>query len=90
MKIDYHQIGTAIRDMRRKRKLTQGVLAEAADVGVTHISHIESGNTVPSLKTFIAILNSLDASADEVLRGNMKKSEHVLDGQLALDMEGAE
>ncbi len=36
-------------------------------MGTTHISHIETGNTIPSLKTFLAIVNVLGCSADELL-----------------------
>jgi transcriptional regulator with XRE-family HTH domain len=86
MKIDYSSIGRVIREKRKAKKISQEVLAKSADIGIAHISHIESGSTIPSLKTFIAILNSLDASADEILRGNLKKSKYVLDGELAETM----
>ena len=65
--VDYKFIGDRIRSIRLKKKLTQAQLAEAVGVGVTHISHIETGNTVPSLQTLIEIINSLDCSADEIL-----------------------
>ena len=48
--IDYKSIGTRIRAVRQEKKLTQEQLAEAVGVGVTHISHIETGNSVPSLQ----------------------------------------
>jgi transcriptional regulator with XRE-family HTH domain len=86
MNIDYASIGKVLREKRKGKKFSQEKVAEMADVGVTHISHIESGSTIPSLKTFIAILNSLDASADEVLRGSLRKSKYVLDGELAETM----
>ncbi len=47
--------------------MTQEKLAEAVQVGLTHISHIETGNTIPSLKTFLVIVNVLDCSASELL-----------------------
>lgn len=64
--IDYKGIGIRIRDMRKTRKLTQEQLAEAAGVGVTHISHIETGNSIPSLQVMVDIINALDCSADEL------------------------
>ena len=36
-------------------------------VGVTHISHIETGNGVPSLQVIVDIINALECSADELL-----------------------
>ena len=56
-----------IREFRRAQKLTQEQLAEAVGVGVTHISHIETGTSIPSLKVLIDIINVLGCSADELL-----------------------
>lgn len=55
--IDYKTIGRKIRERRIACNLSQEKLAELCDVGTTHISHIETGNCIPSLKVFIAILN---------------------------------
>ena len=54
MQIDYNDIGRRIRAARMKKRVTQEQLAAAIDMGTTHISHIETANTVPSLKTFVA------------------------------------
>ena len=61
--IDYKSIGVRIRAVRLEKKLTQEQLAEAAGVGVTHISHIETGNSVPSLQVMVDIINALGCSA---------------------------
>ena len=53
--------------MRRGDMAGQGRLSEIIGVGPSHMSHIESGSTVPSLEVFISILNALDCSADELL-----------------------
>ena len=47
--------------------MTQEQLAEAVHVGTTHISHIETGHTIPSLQTFVDIINALHCSADDLL-----------------------
>lgn len=65
--IDYKDVGTRIRAVRQSKKMTQERLADAVGVGVTHISHIETGNSIPSLQVFVDILNTLDCSADELL-----------------------
>ena len=56
--IDYKSIGARIRTVRLAKKLTQEQLAEAAGVGVTHISHIETGNSIPSLQVLVDIINA--------------------------------
>ncbi len=65
--IDYSSIGQKIKAARLNKSITQEQLAEAAGVGVTHISHLETGSGTVSLKVLIAILNYLECSADEVL-----------------------
>ena len=60
--------------LRGSRNMTQEQLANEVGVVVTHISHIETGNSVPSLKTLIDIINALDCSADELLCIEIKKS----------------
>lgn len=65
--IDYASIGIKIKNARIQKNITQEKLAEAVGVGVTHISHLETGSGTVSLKVFIAIANYLDCSVDELL-----------------------
>ena len=55
--IDYASIGQKVKQMRLKKGATQEQLAEAVGVGVTHISHMENGTGLVSLKVFLAIVN---------------------------------
>jgi transcriptional regulator with XRE-family HTH domain len=82
MQIDYLDIGQRIRAERTKQKISQEKLAEMVDVGTTHISHIETGNTIPSMKTFIAIINALNLSSDELLRNHIQKAKHIFENEL--------
>lgn len=75
--IDYKVIGGKIRKRRLECNLSQEQLAELCDVGTTHISHIETGNCIPSLKVFIAILNALSCSADELICDELNNAEHT-------------
>lgn len=70
MKLD--TIGKNIRKFREIKKLRQEDLAEKTDLTTNYIGMIERGEKIPSLETFINILNSLGVSADMVLS-------HVLD-----------
>ena len=81
--IDYKTIGSKIRSRRLACNLSQEQLAEVCDVGTTHISHIETGNCIPSLKVFISILNALSCSADELLCDELSKAEHTYTSQLS-------
>lgn len=80
--IDYKGIGIRIRDVRKTKKMTQEQLAEAAGVGVTHISHIETGNSVPSLQVMVDIINALGCSADELLCIEINQARPLLNNWL--------
>lgn len=67
MAIDYADIGQRIKAKRIEKGLTQEKLSELVGIGPSHMSHIESGSTVPSFEVFITLLNALDCSADELL-----------------------
>lgn len=62
MKLD--TIGKNIRKFREIKKLRQEDLAEKTDLTTNYIGMIERGEKIPSLETFINILNSLGVSAD--------------------------
>lgn len=65
--IDYKAMGSQIRKARKKKRLTQEQLAERVNVGIAHISHIETGSNVPSLQVLVDIANVLDVSVDTLL-----------------------
>ncbi|MGN1422086.1 MAG: helix-turn-helix domain-containing protein [Oscillospiraceae bacterium] len=67
--MDYYAIGQRIRKIRKANSLSQEQLAERVGISVTHMSHIETGNTKLSLEVFSEIAQSLDARADELLFG---------------------
>lgn len=83
MAIDYKDIGQRIKQQRMEKGLTQERLSEAIGVGPSHMSHIESGSTVPSLEVFISILNVLDCSADELLCRETKAGKPLLNSWLS-------
>ncbi len=80
--IDYASIGYQIRRIRLQKGVTQEQLAEAAGVGVTHISHLETGAGTVSLKVFLAIINYLDCSADEILCKEIPQARPIVNNWL--------
>lgn len=83
MPIDYKDIGQRVKRLRIEKGLTQEQLSEKIGVGPSHMSHIESGATVPSLEVFISILNALDCSADELLCRETKTGKPLLNSWLS-------
>ena len=80
--IDYTAIGKIIKASRIAKGLTQEQLAEIVGIGPSHMSHIESGKTVPSIEVFVALVNALDASADELLCKEVKTAKSHLNNWL--------
>ena len=81
--IDYASIGFKVRQARKKKGITQEQLAEAVGVGVTHISHLETGAGTVSLKVFVAIVNYLNCSVDELLCKEVLTARPLVDNWLA-------
>lgn len=81
--IDYTSIGQKVKQIRLNKSVTQEQLAEAVGVGVTHISHLETGSGTVSLKVFLAIVNYLECSADEILCKEINVARPIVDSWLA-------
>lgn len=85
MKLD--TIGKNIRKFREIKKLRQEDLAEKTDLTTNYIGRIERGEKIPSLETFINILNSLGVSADMVLSDVLDNGYKVKDSLLNEKLE---
>ena len=85
MKLD--TIGKNIRKFREIKKLRQDDLAEKTDLTTNYIGMIERGEKIPSLETFINILNSLGVSADMVLSDVLDNGYKVKDSLLNEKLE---
>ena len=80
-------IGKNIRKFREIKKLRQEDLAEKTDLTTNYIGMIERGEKIPSLETFINILNSLGVSADMVLSDVLDNGYTVKDSLLNEKLE---
>ena len=65
--VQYNSIWTNIRKFRTEKKLRQEDLAERAGLSANYIGMVERGEKIPSLESFISIVNALGVSADMVL-----------------------
>lgn len=65
--MDYYKIGQRIRKYRKANRLSQEQLAEIIGISITHLSHIETGNTKLSLSVFVSIAKALSIQTDELL-----------------------
>ena len=65
--MNYCEIGQKIRKYRKVRGYSQEQLSEQVNISVTHLSHIETGNTKLSLPVLVAISKVLDIQTDDLL-----------------------
>lgn len=79
--LDYKLIGAKIRELRKKKGLSQEQLAERIWISTTHMSHIETGTTKLSLPVLVDLAIALDVGADDILmtQPNLRKKTAVED-----------
>lgn len=65
--MDYYAIGQRIRKIRKAHRLSQEMLAEQVGISITHMSHIETGNTKLSLPVLVDLAAVLGVRTDDLL-----------------------
>lgn len=80
-------IGKHISEFRHLRKLRQEDLAEITGLSTNYIGAVERGEKIPSLETFIDILNALSVSADMVLSDVLQEGYQVKSTKLSDQMK---
>ena len=61
-------VGSRIRETRKRLKLSQSELAELLQISTSHMSDIENGKTNIGLDIFMRLTEALQVSADWLLR----------------------
>lgn len=76
-------LGQRIREQRRAKGWTMEQLSEKIEVSPNYVGEIERGGKVPSLETFIRIVEVLEVSADVLIRDSVAPASHVADDELS-------
>ena len=82
------ELGSMIRKVRLMKGYTQEVLAEKADIGLMYYGEIERGVKMPSMKTFINIIEALEISADYILQNELSSGKEYVFDELTKKLEG--
>jgi len=80
--MDYYAIGQRIRQARKARGLSQEALAEKVQISVTHMSHIETGNTKLSLAVLVDIAVALEVCTDQLLFEEQTNAKTIADDKI--------
>ena len=89
--VDYKSTGKKLRSYRAKCGWSLKECSEKIGISSRYLADIERGDKVPKLETFILILNTLTASADDVLQDSLivgyeTKSNDIIRKLSALDV----
>lgn len=76
--MNYFEIGQRVRKYRKAMGLSQEELAEKTGISVTHMSHIETGNTKLSLTVLVKIAETLQVSTDALLFDNTSATKNSI------------
>ena len=85
--MDKLTMGDRIREARKKNGLTQEQLAERLDVSVEFVSKIERGLNMPSIPVFIKFVETLNVSADYLLRDSVSTGKLLGDNDIGRKIE---
>lgn len=85
--MEMETIGRNIKKYRIEKKLRQEDLAGKTNLSANYIGMVERGEKLPSLETFISILNALEISADMVLADVLKQGYIVKNSLLEENMK---
>ena len=82
--MNYFEIGQRIRKYRKEKGYSQEAFAEAVGVSVTHMSHIETGNTKLSLPVLVKAAEVLEVRTDDLLATRPSCKENTVEELEAL------
>ncbi len=75
--MEQNSIGKNIRKYRLEKNMKQDQLAEKAGLSPNYIGMVERGEKVPSLYSFISIVNSLEVTADMILCDELNRGYEI-------------
>jgi len=79
-------LGKRIKELRKKRGLTQETLAEYANIEIPSLSNIENGKNYPNYGTLEKISNALDVNPYELYLFDYYKDANELIGEMTNKM----
>lgn len=82
------EVGARIKAARKKRGIRQTDLAEKLNISPSHMSNIETGDTNYGVDILMRITETLQVSADELLRTNVPQVNAVYSAELEELMAG--
>ena len=86
--MDKIAIGRRLREVRLEKGYTQQAIVKKADIGSMYLSEIERGLKMPSLSSFVKIVEALEVSADYILRDELTAGQDYIYDALTQKLQG--
>jgi transcriptional regulator with XRE-family HTH domain len=71
--IDWALLGRTVRNIRKRRQLTQKELADLCGLGFSTISHIETAQIHTTIETILLLSDALMVTPNDILEGNYNR-----------------
>ena len=85
--MDKEILGQRLRQLRQEKGCTLQALADQAGIGMVYLGEIERGLKMPSLSTFIRLVEALEVSADSVLREELSSGKAYIYDEITQKMQ---
>lgn len=85
--MDYNKLGKRIKEMRKKRKISQQELAYEIEYSIPHISHVENGITKSSIDFLVKAANALDVTTDQLLCDSLDSTDNLYQGEIMEELK---
>ncbi len=86
--LDKNEIGKRLREARLEKGYTQQAVVKMAGIGTMYLGEIERGLKMPSLSSFVKIIEALEVSADYVLRDELSAGQNYIYDELTQRLNG--
>lgn len=81
--MEKEEFGLRLREIRTDKGLTLQSLAAKAGTGAVYLGEIERGLKMPSLNSFIRLVEALEVSADYILRNELSSGGDYIYDEIA-------
>ncbi len=86
--MDKKRFGKRLQKLRKSKGLTAEQFAEKVDISTQFVREIESGRKFPGTSVLITMINTLDISADLLLRDSVNRADQAVMEELSSRLSG--
>lgn len=85
--MDYCKLGLRIKEMRKRKKMSQQELSYEIEYSIPHISHVENGSTKLSVDFLVKTANALNVTPDQLLCDSLEEANEIFQGEIMEELK---